>query len=150
MTKQAIVSGIVSAIVALVAVFSFGGGNFAGVSHLSGLNVGADGLSVGTASTASTLSYVQKGTCTILANSSVAATSTANFDCVAAGVEDGDTVFVTQAASSTIASQYVIKGAVASSTDGYITFSILNLRGTAATPAATNGFGSSTAYLIIR
>lgn len=46
MTKQAIVSGIVSAIVALIAVYYLGGSNFAGVTHLSGLSIGSGGLTV--------------------------------------------------------------------------------------------------------
>lgn len=94
--------------------------------------------------------HVKTGTCSILANASVSATSTKNFDCAFDGVKAGDKVFVHQVASSTLASQYVIKGYVASSTDGYITFSILNLTGGAAVPAATNGFGSSTEVSVFR
>lgn len=101
-------------------------------------------------SSGSALTLIKKGTCSILANASVGATSTANFDCSFTGVKSGDTVMAHLTASSTLASQYVIKGYVASTTDGWITFSILNLTGGAATPAATNGFGSSTEISILR
>lgn len=110
--------------------------------------IGVTGLYVGSSGT--TLTGIFTGTCSILANASVAATSTSNFDCVAADAVSGDKVFVAQLASSTLASQYVIKGVRASTTSGFITFSILNLTGTSAVPAATNGFGSSTAYFIVR
>lgn len=105
-------------------------------------------MTIGTSGSA--LSVVAKGTCTILANASVAATSTKNFDCAFSGVRAGDTVMAHLSASSTLASQYVLKGYVASSTNDYITFSILNLTGAAAVPAATNGFGSSTEIIILR
>lgn len=117
-------------------------------SVLNALQVDAGTFQLG--ATGNSLSLIQKGTCTILADASVAATSTKNFDCAFAGVNAGDTVFVTEQASSTLASQFVIKGATASSTTGFITFSILNLTGTAAVPSATNGFGSSTQVLILR
>lgn len=126
-------------------------------SFLEGLSVGtgrqlnvsrAGALTIG--STGSALSVVSKGTCSILANASVAATTTANFDCAYTGVQSGDIVMAHLTASSTLASQYVLKGVVASSTSGWITFSILNLTGGSAVPAATNGFGSSTEVIIFR
>lgn len=105
-------------------------------------------LTVGNAGTA--IGNLVFGTCTILANASVAATSTSNFDCAFTGAVSGDKVVASLAASSTLASQYVIKGVSASSTSDFITFSILNLTGGAAVPAATNGFGSSTQIILVR
>lgn len=126
---------------------SFVEGLFAGTGRQFEISRSGN-VRIGTTGTA--LSVVAKGTCTILADASVAATSTKNFDCAFSGVKAGDTVMAHLSASSTLASQYVIKGYVASSTDGYITFSILNLTGAAAIPAATNGFGSSTQIVILR
>lgn len=126
---------------------SFYEGLFAGTNRQ--INISRDGtMTIGTSGSA--LSVVAKGTCSILANASVAATSTKNFDCAFSGVRAGDIVMAHLSASSTLASQYVVKGYVASSTDGYITFSVLNLTGAAAIPAATNGFGSSTEIVILR
>lgn len=148
MNKTFVYGGIMIAIVIAIAglffpqVQSFVGR--VGTQFPHGIVVGSNTFSP------SNLSLVKAGTCSILANASVAATSTANFDCAFTGVRSGDVVVVTQVSSSTVASQYVIKGANASSTADFITFSVLNLTGAAATPAATNGFGSSTQVLIFR
>lgn len=98
----------------------------------------------------SSFSLIKSGTCSILANASVTASTTSNFDCAFTGVQSGDNVQAQLSASSTLASQFVIKGVTASTTSGWITFSLLNLTGTSAVPAATNGFGSSTAVVIFR
>ena len=123
-----------------------------GMTNLDGLTItpvlSSDGLAVGSSGT--TIQKVIDTTCSIVANSSVPATSTRNFDCTVTGVVSGDRVTAMLAASSSVASQYVIKGVTASTTDGYVTISLLNLTGTAATPAATNGFGSSTLIRVTR
>lgn len=108
----------------------------------------SNGILVGTLGTG--MAQILNGTCNIPANASVAATSTANFDCAVSNVQSGDRVFASLAASTTIASQYVIRSVQASTTAGFITFTLLNLTGTAAVPSATNGFGSTTAYYIVR
>lgn len=47
MIKQSAISGVVSAIVAIAIVLIYGGNvNFAGVTHLSGLSIGDDGLAI--------------------------------------------------------------------------------------------------------
>lgn len=47
MIKQSAISGVVSAIVAVAIVLVYGGSvNFAGVTHLSGLSIGDDGLEI--------------------------------------------------------------------------------------------------------
>lgn len=108
------------------------------------------GITIGLpANSPSNIAKILSGTCTILANTSIAATSTANFDCAITGVTPGDIVTVASQASSTLASQFVIKGVTASSTAGFVTFSMLNLTGAAAVPAATVGVGSSTQYQIV-
>lgn len=93
---------------------------------------------------------IKSGTCTLLANTSITATSTGNVDCAITGIKSGDLVFMRLAASTTLASQYVMKSAQASTTNGYATVQLINLTGATAVPAATNGFGSSTAYQIYR
>ena len=79
--------------------------------------IGVTGLYIGSSGT--TLTGVFTGSCSILANASVAATSTSNFDCVASNAVSGDKVFSAQAASSTLASQFVIKAVQASTTSGF-------------------------------
>ncbi len=111
------------------------------MTDLGTLKIGSSGSSV---------SQIINTTCDIPGNASVAATSTKNFDCAISGVQSGDKVYVTEQASSTLATQYVIKGATASTTNGFVTFSVLNLTGAAAVPSATPGFGSSTQVLIVR
>lgn len=102
----------------------------------------------GTAGTA--LKLIKSGTCTILANVSIAATSSKNFDCTFTGARSGDIVLAHPIASSTVAAQYAITGYNASTTNDTITFTVLNLTGVAAVPAATVGFGSSTQVTLLR
>lgn len=111
----------------------------------------ADGISVGQSSyTPANITLIKMGTCTLLANSSITATSTGSVDCAVTGARSGDIVVMQLAASTTLASQYVIKSTKASTTADYITAQLINLTGTTATPSATNGFGSSTAYQLYR
>lgn len=95
-------------------------------------------------------SYIKSGTCFLLADSSHAATTTKNFDCAVTGARSGDLVRMSLAASTTLASQYIIKSAQASTTANFLTVQLLNLTGTSAVPSATNGFGSSTSYMLFR
>lgn len=103
-------------------------------------------------SSGTAISKVLTGTCTLLANFSIAATSTRDVDCAVTGVVEGDKVFLSLSTTTGngIASQYSIVGTHASTTSGFVTAKLLNLTGTAATPAATANFGSSTQYYIVR
>jgi hypothetical protein len=97
---------------------------------------------------------IKSGTCTLRADFSIAATSTRNVSCT--GITGytgaaGDVVRLQLAASTTLASQYLVKSASASTTaSGSIEAALVNLTGGAAVPAATNGFGSSTVYQVFR
>ena len=110
------------------------------------------GLFVGDNSryTPTKLTLVEKGTCDLLANFSITASTTRNVDCAIADARSGDVVILNLAASTTLASQYVIKSSQASSSSGYGTAQLLNLTGGTAVPAATYGFGSSTQYTLLR
>jgi hypothetical protein len=116
-----------------------------GASTLTG------GVTVGSGTA---MTRIYKGTCTLLANNSIAATSTGYAQCALSSgtVAAGDIVFVTLATTtSATGMNYTIAGAQASTTNSaYIEVKLLNLTGGAAVPAATAGFGSSTQYLIIR
>ncbi|MFA6095409.1 MAG: hypothetical protein WC767_01040 [Candidatus Paceibacterota bacterium] len=113
------------------------------------VTVGSSGITVGSSGTA--ITQVLKGTCTLLANVSIAATSTGFADCAVTGVQSGDNVFVSLSTTTTaIGNNWVVAGTKASTTAGFISVKLLNLTGTTAVPAATSGFGSSTSYLIVR
>lgn len=83
----------------------------------------------------------QFGTCNLIGGAGgVTATSTANFDCAVSGVQPGDTVLGDLGANApfTVGGGFVISKAVASSTRGYITFTLLNLTGAASTTLGVN------------
>lgn len=157
--KQLTIGVLVAIVIAIIGLFTPAGKTvatmFGGVTNYTVLS--ASTLQVGPGCNnsydtcqGSSITGLFKGTCTLLSDASVAATSTKNFDCAVTGVQSGDIVEAQLTASSTIASQYVIKGAVASSTSGWVTISLLNLTGAAAVPSATFGFGSSTNIQIFR
>lgn len=97
-------------------------------------------------------SVILSGTCNILADSSITATTTGFADCAATGVVAADKVFFTLATTSPSGFIYGfhVMGANASSTSGFITFSIKNNTGADRIPAATALFGSSTQYWVVR
>lgn len=138
---------------------------FPSISHLSGGATGPahyqqesfwQGLQLGQRGTP--LNLYASGTCTIRADFSIAATSTRYASCTGITLQNGttytglatDIVHVQLPASTTLAAQYLVRSSVASTTAGSVEVGLLNLTGTAATPAATNGFGSSTLYQIYR
>lgn len=95
------------------------------------------------------ISVISAGTCSLVADTSIAATSTGTGTCAATGAQVGDQVFVSLATTSTaISRNWAVVGTVAASNS--ITVRLLNLTGTAAVPSATNSFGSSTQYQILR
>lgn len=77
----------------------------------------------------------QFGTCNLIETGTIAATSTAQYDCAVTGIQPGDTVFedpsATQA-TGVLGDIFPIR-AVASTTAGYVTFTFLNLSGAAST-----------------
>ena len=130
-----------------------GNSSLTGTLGVTGASTLTGGVTVG-AGTA--ITEILKGSCTSFngngANSidgSHAASTTRAYDCAVTGVEDGDLVFAQLATSTANGSiTWLVAGAKASTTDGYITVMITNY-GAAAVPSAT-GVGSSTSYLIIR
>ena len=120
-----------------------------GLLSVAGLSALTGGATIGGGST---LNKISKGTCFLIANTVIAASSTGFEDCAATGAAAGDVVFVNFATTSPAMPAYGIRllGANASSTTpGYITFELLNLTGAAIVPAATSNFGSSTQYMDI-
>lgn len=106
-------------------------------------------LSLGTNGT--TLSQLQKGTCSVIgATSGIVASTSIALDCAVTGVVTGDTVFAQFATSTPSATGmgWLITRASASTTSGFITLSVTN--GTGGTANLSASLGSSTKYLILR
>lgn len=107
------------------------------------------GFQVGTTTSARLLTFISAGTCSLVADVSVTATSTGTGTCATIGSQTGDQVFVSLATTTTkMAAQYTVIGTVAGSNS--TTVRLLNLTGVSAVPSATNGFGSTTQYQIYR
>lgn len=99
--------------------------------------------------TGTAITQILKGTCSLVSNTSIAATSTGTGTCAISGLVAGDKVFVSLATTTTkLAAQWAIIGTVAGTDSA--TVRLLNQTGTAAVPSATNGFGSSTQYWVVR
>lgn len=156
MIKQISTTVLISILVSLVvfAVFNTKTVDFSGFSRQSSMNVipvdSTDGFSVGTTTNSALMTYIGGGTCPLVSDSSVAATSTGTATCATSGSQVGDIVVIAGLATTTtkIAAQWAIVGTIAGSES--TTVRILNLTGTAAVPSATNGLGSSTPYSIFR
>lgn len=165
MNKQNILWGIAGLALVLSIIGLVGGHNqsasgvrLSGVTNYDSLTLAptnaTEGLKVGTTTPsqfASTLNLVYAtSSAFLIANASITASTTANVDAAVVGVQPGDFVVGQLTASSTLASQFIVKGVVASSTAGFVTFSIYNATGGSLLPATTNGFGSSTQVWIFR
>lgn len=94
----------------------------------------------------------QFGTCNLVGtNVSIAATSTQNYDCAVAGIKPGDTVIEDPSVNmgvGVLANIFPIR-AVASTTAGFVTFTMLNLSGAASSTLGSN-VASSTEYISYR
>lgn len=131
-----------------------------GLSFL-GLHLGASSHAVGSTGNASETYYnsqwlvgglqvgptgtlnvnTQFGTCNLIGGAAgISATSTKNFDCAVTGIQRGDVVMgdLGTNAPFTPGAGFVISAAVASTTSGFITFTILNLTGVASSTLGTN------------
>lgn len=137
-----------------------------GAATLSGSTTITSGLTVGAAGTPVT--QVNKGTCILYQYvNTIAATSSITTDCVAttssgkgtdgglvalAGIVVGDQVFATLSTSTSAlvatAGGLVLTGASASTTAGYITVTLTNLKGTTFTYPI--GASSTVSYFTIR
>lgn len=121
-----------------------------GVSTLTGTSTHTAGAIVGSSGTA--INQIIKGTCDLLGmNASHAASTTKAYNCAVTGVLSGDLVFAQLGTSTpfTGPNQWIIVGAVASSTAGYIDVLIWH-GGDIPVAPSISGVGSSTRYLIIR
>lgn len=111
--------------------------------------VSSEGLKVGTSSP-NTINNFLVGSCALISDVSVAASTTVPVDCAVTGVVPGDIV-VAQLATTTASGLnqvWSISGAKASTTAGFIT-TLLRNNGAAAVPSVI-GVGSTTSYIIIR
>lgn len=149
MQKNTLVVSAIVAVVLVVALLSLNGEigpKVRGTSNFDTISV--TGLQVGTSGT--TLTNSLTSTCTLVANASIAATSTGLAYCAASGVNAGDSVSVTLATTTTnLNSQILVIGAMATTSD-VIGVRLLNLTGAAITPGSVSGFGSSTQYRATR
>jgi hypothetical protein len=115
------------------------------------------GLQLGQRGTPLTL--YASGTCTLQGNFSITASTTRSVSCTGITLQNnttytgaaGDIVDVQLVASTSLASQYLVKSAQASTTaNGSVELQLMNMTGTSATPSATFAFGSSTQVQIYR
>lgn len=143
---------VVVAIIAFIGVFTpvkqAVQGLFGGVTNYDEVDLSA--LKVGPSATATRLSDLQFGTCSLIAPSyTVAATTTVPMDCAITGVVATDGVFA-QFASSTATTYggWSIRGASASTTAGFVTISVVN--GTGASGLIPASIASTTKYIILR
>lgn len=111
------------------------------------------GIQVGNPSTLgvypTNLATILSSTCALIASTyTVAATSSVNMDCSVPGSILGDLAFAQFASSTTPGSGWSISGAAASSTSGFVTFTVYN--GTGASAVIPASIASSTKYLVIQ
>lgn len=149
---------VVVAVIAIIALFvgigsqSLPSYELAGMSNVDGLTITpvdtGDGLVVG--STGSTITKIITGTGSLIGPNytSLAASSSIPFDIAVTGVVSTDKVFAQFATSSAVGAGWLITGASASTTSGYITLGVVNNTGAAATIPAS--VASTTKYFIIR
>jgi hypothetical protein len=150
-------------IVAVIALFT--GNKVVNVPVLSGTTnydtISATGLQIGTGCAdgfgsckGTTITQILKGTCTLLGTAvAQSASTTVPYDCAVTNAVSGDTVlmqFATSTRGSETQTQWVIIGAKASTTAGYVTAEIRNLGADTATLGATGQLASTTSYLIFR
>lgn len=137
-------SGVVALII-LAIVYLFPNQRVGGVTNYD--EVDATAIKIG-GSNGSRVGPVISGTCSIVSDASISATTTGTGTCAATGTVAGDTVFVSLATTTTkMAAQWAIVGAIA--TTDSITVRYLNLTGTSAVPSATSGLGSSSPFMVL-
>lgn len=145
------VKNIIIAVVALIAIAGFSL-SFTGNESLGGTTsatfTAANLVSQGTLKVGpngTTFGDVLAGTCSIIGNAPITATTSASFACAVTGVASGDIVLVQS--GTTTSSGFFISGASASTTAGYITISVANMSGAAG--AVPSSIASSTYYWIV-
>lgn len=118
--------------------------------------VEASGLAIGSGCndfygtcTGATYTQTYSGTCTLVSDSSIAATSTGTGTCAISGLLAGDKVYLDIATTSVELTRQIVPIGVIAGTNS-ATVRLFNLTGTAAVPGAVPGFGSSTPYTVWR
>lgn len=157
MTNKNLTIGlVVVAIVAIIGLFfpnaaaSVLGGvtNYDTISG-TGLQIGSGCADSNSTCTGTTMSQIYSGSCVLVSNSSIAATSTGTGTCAISGLLAGDKVFVSIATTTTeITRQFAVLGAIAGTDSA--TIRLANLTGAASTPGSISGFGSTTNYWVVR
>lgn len=141
---------LIAIVIAIVALFTPVGGK----SLFQGITTGTafpHGISIGNPATLginpTNIKTFLGGTCSLIASSfTVAASSTVAMDCAVTGVTPTDLVFGQLASSTQIGlGGWSVRGASASSTPGFITFSIVN--GTGASNIIPANLASTTKYI---
>jgi hypothetical protein len=154
---------IAVAIIAIVGWFTPAGqlvveraGAITGVSNYDNLGVlslkvgsGCNGGNTYPGCTGTKVSKVLRGTGSLIGSPSIAATSSAPMDIAVTGVVAGDNVFVSMATTSRVSTgvNWLVCGASASSTSGFITVNVCNNSGIAGIPPI--GATSSLQYWIV-
>lgn len=133
-------------------VFATGGTTNYDNMAVRGLQVGTTTFGTGNSNEATTsISRLLMGMCELIGtNVTVTASTTAPFDCVAPGVITTDFILsgiaTTTKFTTANSNGFIIVGAAASTTNGFITFLVSNATGSGRNPS-TSGFGSSTIYM---
>lgn len=153
MNNKILTIGLVVAIIIALGAYMFpriqGSVLLGGVSNFDTVQV--TGLIVGSSATNSTnISFQKTGTCSLIASAytSLAASTTIAMDCAATGAVTGDVVFAQFATSTNVGAGWLVTQASASTTAGFLTLSIVNNTGAAATIPAS--VASTTKYLVLR
>lgn len=145
-SKIGIVAILIAVIALGVAVFKDGSPQFSGLSFAQ-VRSFPDGLKVGRSG--DELKLVLAGTCSLVSDSSIAATSTGTGTCAISGLQAGDIVDFRIATTSTAQSRNFIPIGVIAGTDS-ATVRLFNLTGGALVPSSISGFGSSSPYKVFR
>lgn len=109
------------------------------------------GISIGLpANSPTNIGDIKAGSCNLIAPNftTIAASSSLPYDCAVSGVISTDQVFAQFATSTALGGGWLITGASASSTSGFITINALNNTGAAATMPAS--IASTTKYFIVK
>lgn len=153
--KYAGVVALIAIILLLVLGVSKGNAPLAGGTtnydtvEATGLAIGSGCADSNSACTGALYTQTYSGTCTLVSDSSIAATSTGSGTCAISGLLAGDKVYIGIATTSVEMTRNIVPiGVIAGANSA--TIRLLNLTGAAIVPSSINGFGSSTPYTVWR
>ena len=141
---------IVLSIIAVLGISSVGGGKNLGAQVQNDLWYHTGGIVLTRDGTGTTINNLISSTCSMVATSFYqTATTTQNYSCAATGVKPNDVVVSDPSANQSVGfGGWVITSAAASTTAGYIQFSVVNLSG--ATAPVPSSIASSTEFIDLR